>query len=362
MRPRPRPRLRAPFGESLRGVDPVTKVMELIMNKRLLTCSLTLGLLSTSALAHSGGQGAQQKTRQGKVPIAEASQEIDAAKSRNFHRDDEILSMDLWTMAGGQKTDLGDINDFVIDSSDGAITHVIISSGGVGSLGDTLRAIAWDDIQWSEDKDAERVASVKHAEEEFKAIPAFEKKDVKNLVGRGTVEAAAKRLKGAKKDMDKKAGEEATAAARAAAMKGARHHLASSLHGLDIYGPGEYEPFCSIGELVVNCDEGHIAYVTVEANDKEYLVPFSVLMIKPVLTADRAADRGADRGADVEYAAYAPVNEAGMVGAPTIDAKAQRTAQEPRFRQMVAKHYKTDAVKPAAGASKAKRAPSKSSK
>lgn len=326
--------------------------METIMNQRLLTYGLTLGLLSTSALAQSVEQGAEQKTRQEKAPMAEASQKPSAATSRNFHRDDEILSMDLWTMADGDKEDLGDIDDFVIDSANGAITHVIISSGGIGSLGDTLRAISWDDIQWSEDEEGDRLASVKHTEEEFEAIPAFDKKDVKSLVGRGAVEAAAKRLEGAKKGMDEKTGSQATAAARAAAMKGARHHLASKLHGLDIYGPEEEKPFSSIGHLVINCDEGHVAYVTVEANDEQYLVPLSVLTIKPILSANKSAD--------VKYAAYAPVNEAGMVGAPTINMKEKHTAQEPRFRKKVAMHYKTEPTAPAAV--KVERAPVRSGK
>ncbi len=327
--------------------------MDFIMNHRLSTYALALGLLSTSALAQVGEQGVK-KVRQEKAPMAKAPQESDASKSRNFHRDEEILGMDLWTNDGDKKADLGDIHNFVVDSSNGLITHVIISSGGVGSVGDTLRAISWDDIQWSENEEGDRVASVKHTEAKFNAIPSFEEKNIKNLVGRGAVEAAAKRLGDAKKGMDKKTAEETTAAARAAAMKGARHHLASNLHGLDIYGPKEDKAFSSIGHLVVNCDEGRIAYVTVEANQEQYLVPFEVLTIKPFLSADKESD--------VKYAAYAPVNGPGMVGAPTIDEKSKRTAQEPRFRQMVAKHYKMKPARKAPKAAKGKRAPAESGK
>lgn len=293
------------------------------MRPRLFTLSLALGLSAPLAAA----QDAVADARPAKPETSE-----------NFHRDSEIRGMDLWSAedADGERADIGDINDFVVNARTGAISHVVISSGGLGSVGDTLRALPWADIRWSENEDGERTASIDMSEDAFQALKGFDEKDLDKLVGKKAVEANAERLKDASKDLGRDDVEDAAKGLRESAGVMATNHLCSDLTGLDVFGPGEDEAFTSIGSLVFDCDNAAVAFVTLEANDEEYLVPFSTLAIRPIAPEEGEEIEDAD---DVEYAAHAPRNEAGMKGAPTIDEDEKRTAMNPRFRAEVYAHY-----------------------
>ncbi|QDV09089.1 PRC-barrel domain protein [Planctomycetes bacterium Poly30] len=276
------------------------------MKHRLITHALTTSLLF-------GGLAFAQETS--KQDMARDMVNSDA-KSTNFHRDSEIIGMDLWTTVAtedGEKVDIGDIRDFVVDSKSGRISHVVISSGGVGSVGDTLRPITWDQIKWSENEDGEKVAMVDMSEKAFDAIAEFDAEKINMMNTARPVDASAGK--------DKK-------------MVASTNHLCSDIAELDVYGPGEEDSFTSIGECVINCDTGTIAYLTLEANDETYLIPFSAFQIQPI-SGEEAGEE------DIEFAAWAPHGEEALKAAPTIDEDTKMTAQNPTFRKTVDSFYAT---------------------
>lgn len=244
------------------------------------------------------------------------TEKVDTEKSTNFHRDSEIIGMDLWTTVAtedGEKVDIGDINNFVIDSKSGRISHVVISSGGVGDLGDTLRTISWNQIQWSEDEDGDKVAMVQMSEKAFDAIAEFDPEKINKLDPAKTIEASARKTP---------------------PMMASTNHLCSDIGELDVYGPGQEESFTTIGDCVINCDTGTVAYFTIEANDDSYLIPFSAFSIQPI-SGEEAEEE------DIEFAAFAPHTEEALKNAPTIDEDTMMTAQNPEFRKRVDGFYKS---------------------
>lgn len=276
------------------------------MKHRILTQALTTTLLF-------GGVAFAQETS-----VQEpAKNEAATSKSTNFHRDSEIIGMDLWTAVAtedGDKVDIGDIHDFVIDSKTGRISHVVISSGGVGSLGDTLRTLTWNQIQWSENEEGDKVAMVDMSEKAFDAIAEFDAEKINMLDAKRAIDASAKKDR---------------------SMIASTNHLCSDIAELEVYGPGEKESFTTVGECVINCDTGTVAYLTLEANDETYLIPFSAFQIQPI-SGEEAEEE------DIEFGAWAPHGEEALKAAPTIDMDSKMDARNPIFRKTVDRFYAAD--------------------
>jgi sporulation protein YlmC with PRC-barrel domain len=66
------------------------------------------------------------------------------------HRASKIIGIDV---ENAQGEDLGDITDLVLDFDNGQIAYVVIGSGGVLGVGDTLHAVPWKSLKLSDKMD-----------------------------------------------------------------------------------------------------------------------------------------------------------------------------------------------------------------
>jgi sporulation protein YlmC with PRC-barrel domain len=66
------------------------------------------------------------------------------------HRASKVIGMDV---ENAQGDDLGDITDLVLDFDTGQIAYVVIGSGGVLGVGDTLHAVPWKSLKLNDKMD-----------------------------------------------------------------------------------------------------------------------------------------------------------------------------------------------------------------
>ena len=302
--------------------DPSMTITKALHKLALAFGPLTLGLTSSAAFA----QDVQAPER---VPATDAAAPQDAKAlrpDRPFVGHSAIVGIDLKSsvaQADGEPLDLGDISDFVVNGATGQISYVVISSGGVGEVGHTLRTVAWDMIAWGKNDDGAATASVQLNEEQFTAIPEFKVENLEMLTGRGAVEAAAKRAGDAAKDWTDEEKDAMAKKAREAMGKASKTHLATSINGLGIYGPAGDKAFASVGELIIDAERGAVAFTSVEANDVTILMPFQAIELKATES---------DSDAKPEYRAMVSKGEADLAGAPAVDDENNMNASNPRFR------------------------------
>lgn len=322
------------------------------MTRNIYTLPATFGLLCAGAIALE----AQDRPQDGRPAPAADQDAARAEKNTCYAKAGSIVGMDLWSRPGEDRSDLGDIRDFLIDSETGQVTHAIISSGGLGDVGDTLRAIPCDRIEWSEDEDGERQAHVDLSEDAFAKIPEFDEDSADRLVreARERVDAAGKVAReGAGKRGD--AGT-TTASARLRTMA----QMASDIGEFDVLAPGGDEAVSSIGDVYIDTERRTVCFVSIELNDATYVVPFRALELR-VTNREEAEDVD-----DLEFAYVAPRTAEQMKRAPRISEEGNRTLENPEFVSAVYAFYdmedprasdadRTDAARDRGGKPDAKR-------
>lgn len=292
-------------------------------------------LASPAALA----QDASAPERQDTATFQDQSKTL--RPDRPFVSHDELIGMDVWsgskTGARGDedadRSDLGDINDFVFDASTGEITHVVISSGGIGDLGDTLRAVECKQLQWSKDSEGEMMVSLPMDEASFERIQEFDPEKL----GRDAVDASARRAKDAAKDWSDDERDARAGNARAAIQKVAQSHLLTNLAGLDVYAKDQImdddaEAFTEVAAAIIDQERGSIAFIRIEADDEEYIVPFEALEVRTEETDDDE---------EPEYSIVVPKGPQELKGSQAVDSSedSMKNARSARFRAQVYEFY-----------------------
>jgi sporulation protein YlmC with PRC-barrel domain len=157
--------------------------VEVIMKKfpTLLTASaLSMGLtVPVFAVDVPERQQELQKERQ---DVREEQKDVqeekrEAAKARTdvrrditqVHRASNVIGMDV---ENAQGEDLGDITDLVLDFDKGQIAYVVIGSGGVLGVGDTLHAVPWRSLKLNDKMDKFVINADKN---QWKNAPGFNK-------------------------------------------------------------------------------------------------------------------------------------------------------------------------------------------
>jgi sporulation protein YlmC with PRC-barrel domain len=85
------------------------------------------------------------------------------------HRASNVIGMDV---GNAQGEDLGDITDLVLDFDKGQIAYVVIGSGGVLGVGDTLHAVPWRSLKLNDKMDKFVINVDKN---QWKDAPGFNK-------------------------------------------------------------------------------------------------------------------------------------------------------------------------------------------
>jgi len=270
-----------------------------------------------------------------KAPKARAGQvAAQNEKAPHFASASKLIGMDVLARAttDGERNDIGDVRDFVVDGATGKVTQVIVSSGGVGSIGDSLRLRPFSDLRvdrtdptapklWLDVTEADFDASAKLTKE---ALDAYSCKTI-----------AAAHLG------HKTNAREASANAQPKDGVIADGHmsmlmLASELDDFDVRAmagsdveKGDSvvgESIGSVEEAWIDCSTGSVAYVTLQHNKRSVVVPMTSLT--PM----------ADTQKKTLYF-ETPCTLAHLAAAPAVDEKANLTLDNADFRKSITEYY-----------------------
>ena len=257
-----------------------------------------------------------------------------APQRRVFLPHTQVMRQTVWAKVGEETVGLGAVANLVVDGTNGSVSHVVVVAGEKSTEPGKLRAIPFSSLGWTMNAEGQPQAMLSMEARAYDALPAFDPSNLDKLTGAKAVDAAAKRVDEATDEMSAEEKAEAIKNARAATAAPSRSVLASSLAGLEVFAPSERAPFGAASTLVIDCTTGNVAFAEVAVADASYLVPFSILKVRSLPGAD---------GGEPTLSVVAPTNAEGMVGAPTIDATQELTAQNPRFRKSVYAHYGVEA-------------------
>ncbi|MEZ6014796.1 MAG: PRC-barrel domain-containing protein [Planctomycetota bacterium] len=286
--------------------------------------------------------------------------QLTAAEGAKFASISELIGMDVWSKPDSadknERHDLADIRDVVLDARTGRITGVILSSGGIGSFGDTLRRVEFRDMNFLHDAKGACTVWMDHSEADFGRIATLDEEALepfhcKAIVAGVTNERARAREAGGKKAGSEEGGKkgeksekgekgekqtrEAHARVTGAVMGSEfddlelRAALGSTDEGMK---PVAGQALGSIDEAWVNLSTGEVSYLTFKHGDRMLVFPLS------------AVAPNVDVQGDTLYF-VAPATNAALAAAPALDLATGMTLGNAEFRATVDRHYpRLDAV------------------
>lgn len=292
------------------------------MNRNLFASAVILCLSGSADAAFAQEAGQAERARAARV-----QGEKKASADAPFHTQSELIGYDVLTVKGadrGNPTDLGDIQDIIFDPRTGAISYVLIQSDAAS------RALRWSDLAWTKNAEGKTIASIDLSQEEFEAIAALTDKDIEALVGGEAVLAAAGRLE--RKAKEGGAGEGEVARARAGAARSMSNHRATEIDDIDVFAKGTEEALCDLGDYVIDCKKGRVAFATMTSQGATYVVPIEKIAVRP-------KDRAAAAEESPELCAFLEMSTDEMSGAPTLSRDGNQSVSNPRFRKQVYAFY-----------------------
>lgn len=248
----------------------------------------------------------------------------------------KLIGANVWSRAdaGGDRDDLADINDFIVDAETGKVDFVVLSSGGVGKVGDNLRRVPFSDLHITHEADGECKVGMELSEDEFGKIAKIEEKSLEPYKAKAVAASARDKATAREAAGDKPA----PGAAREGQMRASGAILASELDDFDVRAammtydsegkPVKSDKLGSIDEAWLNTSTGKIEYLTFEHKDRKLVFPHRVLVSH--VDAD-------------EKAIYfvAPSAER-LVTAPAFDDSKKWDLRNAEFRRTVDAYYVKD--------------------
>lgn len=292
---------------------------------KLTTAILMVGLPSLMfAAVQQPGSTPQQERDARAVPAADAAYYASVSK---------LIGANVWSRADGDndRDDLADIKDFIVDAESGKVDFVILSSGGVGSLGDSLRRVSFSDLGFDHSSDDECKVTMQLSEAEFDRIAKIEEKSLDPY--RANTVAASFRDRQASA---REAGSDKEAAGvREAQMRASGAILASELDDFDVRAtlgtydsdgkPVKSDKLGSIDEAWLNTSSGKIEYLTFEHKDRKLVFPHRAL-VSHVDAEDKAI-----------YFVAPPADR--LLAAPAFDDSKKWDLKNAEFRRTVDTFY-----------------------
>jgi len=296
---------------------------------RLTTAFLILGLPSlTYAAAQQPGSA---PPKQDQSPRAATSEQAAYYASVS-----KLIGANVWSRpeAGGDRDDLADIKDFIVDAESGKVDFVILSSGGIGSVGDSLRRISFSDLRFEHNAENDECkVMVELGEAEFDRIAKIEEDSLDPYRAKTVAASFRDRQAGTREA----SGDKKEAGVRDAQMRASGAILASELDDFEVRvaaasfdGDGkaiQADKLGSIDEAWINTETGNVAYLTFDYKDRMLVFPFSALA-----THAEADGRGlyfispsADR----------------LAAAPAFDEAKKWDLKNAEFRQNIDRFYAT---------------------
>jgi sporulation protein YlmC with PRC-barrel domain len=297
------------------------------MHTKTISYALALITLPTLTLGLPQSSEAPQKQR----ALQDQSSE---SATPHFASASKLIGTDVWSEihSDGSRTDLGNIRDYVVEAKSGTLTHVIVSSGGIGTIGDTLRKIPYSALSFdfADPKVTKVIMDMKS--EEFKALPTIEKSELSPFACKGIAEARIAERKGARNAKTPKDKE----AVEAGYNPDLSPMLASELDDMDVrasHGSMNAEGIVidgssvgSIHEAWIDCAAGKVAYLTFEHNKRQLVIPMSSMVAY------------VDHDTKSMYFAT-PCSMLNLATAPAIDVEENLTLANADFRKAVHEFY-----------------------
>ncbi|MEZ6014979.1 MAG: hypothetical protein R3F49_07700 [Planctomycetota bacterium] len=293
--------------------------------------TIALALLSVPSLAFANAQDVGQTARAGQ----EAPERLQQATPM-YASVSDLIGKDVWSKADvsddNDRDDMADIRDFVVDRSTGKVTGVILSSGGIGSIGDTLRQVEFSSLHFKQDDDGKRTVWMDLTEDEFSKIAKIEEDSLKpykcDTIAASFRDKQARAREAGSDDVTKKA--------REAQLRSSGAMLASEVDDLNVRAAvgstnkdGEAVAGSEIGsidEAWIDLSTGEIAYYTFEFEDR--------MLVFPRSTISAQVDR---EGESVHF--VAPATNAILSSAPAMDEEKKMTLKNMDFRAQVDRFF-----------------------
>jgi hypothetical protein len=246
-------------------------------------CNKITTAILISALPSLAFAAAQQ-------PVSPPTQERDARDVQTqdvayYATVSKLIGANVWSRADGdgKREDMADINDFIVDAENGKVDFVILSSGGVGSVGDSLRRVNFSDLRFDHSGEECKV-TMETSEEEFDRIAKIEEKSLEPYRAKTVAASFRERLASAREAV----GEKQNADVREAQMRTSGAILASELDDFDVraamasYGADgkavKSDKLGSIDEAWINTETGKIEYLTFEHESRKLVFPHRALV------------------------------------------------------------------------------------
>jgi hypothetical protein len=245
---------------------------------QLSTAFLILGL---PALTFASAQQPGSPPKQDPSPRAATSDEV-----AYYATVSKLIGANVWSRAdaGGDRDDLADIKDFIVDAETGKVEFAILSSGGVGSVGDSLRRVSFSDLRFEHKTDGDECkVMLDLGEAEFERIAKVEEESLEPYRAK-TVAASFRDRQAAAREAS---GDKGTAGAREAQMRATGAILASELDDFDVRAAittydaegkaVQADKLGSIDEAWINTETGNLDYLTFEHKDRTLVFPLRAL-------------------------------------------------------------------------------------
>jgi hypothetical protein len=297
------------------------------MHSKHITAALALLAAPTLSFGQAQDVPKAPKARDGQVAT-----QVD--KAPHFATASKLIGMDVLGRAttNGERKDIGDVRDFVVDGATGKVTQVIVSSGGVGSLGDSLRLRPFSDLKFDRTDPKSPKIWLDVTEADFDASAKLTKEALDAYSCKAIAEAHAghqTRVREANANTQPK--DDVIADGHMSLLM-----LASELDDFDVRTLADsvnqkrdsmaFESVGSVEEAWIDCAAGTVAYVTVEHNNRSVALPMTSL----VPTADTEKKT---------LFFQTPCTIAQLAAAPAIDEKANLTLDNADFRKSVTEYH-----------------------
>jgi sporulation protein YlmC with PRC-barrel domain len=265
-------------------------------------------------------------------PHASSAASQQATSGANVFRSSELIGMDVKNTQG---EDLGEIEDLVVDSSQGEVRYAVLSFGGFLDIGNKLFAVPFHAVKLHKNVgDADEYWFVFNIDKErLENAPGFDESNWPDFTSADW-----------NRDIDVFYGQEGAAArtsrdeTRAGHESGANLVRASQLIGVDVRN-AQNENLGEIEDLVMDAGSGKIRYAALSfggvlgIGDKLFAVPWNAMQIR--------------RSTDNEQFAVFNIDRQRLETAPGFSQDHWPNFADTRWSEEVDRFYSTDAQRSA---------------
>jgi sporulation protein YlmC with PRC-barrel domain len=269
------------------------------------------------------------------APRARAGQStVKEAKDAHFATASKLIGQDVLGRAttNGERKDIGDVRDFIVDGASGAVTHVIVSSGGVGSLGDTLRSLPFADLRFDRTDPKQPKVWLDVTEADFDALGKITNESLDVYRCKTIAEAHLGHQSRVREAGAKVAPKDGVIADGHLSLI----MLASELDDFDVRAligsvdeKGDSmagESVGSVHEAWIDCSAGKVAYLTLEHNRRFVALPMASLV--PAVDMEKKT-----------IFFETPCTVLQLAAAPALDEKASLTFDNADFRKSITEYF-----------------------